>query len=34
MAVDRALMPFMTQGQSMDVPLPSEEPVVVELPES
>lgn len=33
MAVDRALMPFMTQGQSMDVPLPSEEPVVVELPD-
>ena len=33
MAVDRALMPFMTQGQSMDVPLPPEESVVVELPD-
>jgi hypothetical protein len=33
MAVDRALMPSMFGGQSMDVPLPPEEPVVVELPD-
>ena len=33
MAVDRALMPSMLAGQSMDVPLPPEESVVVELPD-
>ena len=33
MAVDRALMPSMMAGQSMDVPLPPEESVVVELPD-
>lgn len=33
MAVDRALMPSLLGGQSMEVPLPPEEPVVVELPD-
>jgi len=33
MAVDRALMPSMLTGQSMDIPLPPEESVVVELPD-
>jgi len=33
MAVDRALMPSMLAGQSMDIPLPPEESVVVELPD-